>query len=49
MTNEELEQARQKKNEYYRAYKAKNKAKIKDINAKYWLNKSKQDKEVVAE
>lgn len=45
MDNKELDQARQARNEYMKAYRAKNKDKVKAINNKYWINRAKKANE----
>ena len=47
MTDEQIkEQARQERNKYYREYRAKNKERVKEINARYWERRAqKKEKE----
>ena len=45
MDDKELELARQARNEYMKAYRAKNKDKVKAINNKYWINRAKKANE----
>jgi hypothetical protein len=36
----EMEKARQARNAYHREWRAKNKEKVKEINARYWANRA---------
>ena len=40
MSTVEMEKARQARNAYHREWRAKNKEKVKEINARYWANRA---------
>ena len=44
--DKQAEAIRQARNQYYKAYRAKNKDKIREINNRYWARKAAQAEEV---
>lgn len=42
MTAQEQEAARKARNQYHREWRAKNKEKVKEINARYWAKRAAQ-------